>query len=102
MDKSILRDRWFMTPENDKFASSVSTDDSVKKTIDWHKEVITMDNEFLTVKSVAVRLSVKAVTIYKWLREGKLKGTYFKIGGVYRFKKELLHNIIEGMIEGRE
>ena len=35
-----------------------------------------MDNEFLTVKDVAVRLSVKPVTIYKWLREGKLKGTY--------------------------
>ena len=57
-----------------------------------------MDNEYLNVKEVAMRLSVKPVTIYKWLREGKLKGTYFKIGGVYRFKKELLHNIIEDMI----
>ena len=57
-----------------------------------------MDNEFLSVKEVAMRLSIKPVTLYKWLREGKLKGTYFKIGGVYRFKKDLLHDIIEGMI----
>ena len=57
-----------------------------------------MDNEFLSVKEMAMRLSVKPVTVYKWLREGKLKGTYFKIGGVYRFKESLLHEIIEGMI----
>ena len=57
-----------------------------------------MDSEYLNVKEVAMRLSVKPVTIYKWLREGKLKGTYFKMGGVYRFKEDLLHNIIEGMI----
>jgi len=59
-----------------------------------------MNNEYLDVKEVAMRLSVKPVTIYKWLREGKLKGTYFKMGGVYRFKEDLLHNIIEGMING--
>jgi len=57
-----------------------------------------MDNEYINVKEVAEKLSVKPVTIYKWLREGKLKGTYFKMGGVYRFKEDLLHNIIEGMI----
>ena len=57
-------------------------------------------NEYLNVKEVAEKLSVKPVTIYKWLREGKLKGTYFKMGGVYRFKEDLLHNIIEGMING--
>ena len=59
-----------------------------------------MDSEYLNVKEVAMRLSVKPVTIYKWLRAGKLKGTYFKMGGVYRFKEDLLHNIIEGMING--
>ena len=57
-----------------------------------------MDNEFLSVKEVAMRLSIKPVTLYKWLREGKLKGTYFKLGGVYRFKESALHDIIEGMI----
>ena len=55
-------------------------------------------NEFLNVKEVAEKLSVKPVTVYKWIREGKLKGTYFKIGGLYRFKEELLQNSIEGMI----
>jgi excisionase family DNA binding protein len=55
-------------------------------------------NEYLNVKEVAMRLDVKPVTIYKWLREGRLKGTYFKIGGVYRFKEDSLHEIIEGMI----
>jgi len=60
-----------------------------------------MDNEYINVKEVAEKLSVKPVTVYKWIREGKLKGTYFKIGGVYRFKEELLQNSIEGMIEGR-
>ena len=57
-----------------------------------------MDDVLLNVKEVAMRLSVKPVTVYKWLREGKLKGTYFKMGGVYRFKQDLLHNIIEDMI----
>ena len=57
-----------------------------------------MDNEFLTVKEVAMRLSIKAVTAYKWIREGKLKGTYFKIGGVYRFNKVLFEKYLEDMI----
>ncbi len=47
-------------------------------------------DEFLTVKDVAVMLKIKPVTVYKWLREGKLKGSYFKIGGVYRFNEEEL------------
>lgn len=52
-------------------------------------------NEFMTVKDVAVKLKVKPVTVYKWLREGKLKGSYFKIGGVYRFKEEELIEVLE-------
>ena len=57
-----------------------------------------MDNEFLTVKQVAEKLGVKPVTVYKWLREGKLKGTYFKMGGVYRFSKQPLEKYLEDMI----
>ena len=57
-----------------------------------------MENEYLTVKNVAQKLGVKQVTIYKWLREGKLRGSYFKIGGVYRFKQDLLDEKIKGMI----
>ena len=60
-----------------------------------------MDNEYLNVKEVAEKLGVKPVTCYKWLREGKLKGTYFKMGGVYRFEQDLLDKYLEDMIEGR-
>jgi len=58
-----------------------------------------MDSEFLTVKQVAEKLGIKTVTVYKYLREGKLRGSYFKIGGIYRFQRDLLDGIIEGMIE---
>ena len=60
-----------------------------------------MESEFLNVKQVAEKLGIKAVTVYKYLREGKLRGSYFKIGGIYRFQRDLLDGIIEGMIEGR-
>jgi len=55
-------------------------------------------NEYLTVKQVAVKLGIKPVTVYKWIREDKLKGTYLKIGGVYRFDKLLLDKYLEDMI----
>ena len=58
-----------------------------------------MDNEYLNIKEVAEKLGVKPVTSYKWLREGKLKGTYFKIGGVYRFNKILFDKYLEDMIK---
>ena len=61
-----------------------------------------MNEEFLSVKDVAVKLGIKAVTVYKYLREGRLRGSYFKIGGIYRFQKDLLDGIIEGMIERRK
>ncbi len=57
-----------------------------------------MDNEFLTVKDVAVKLGIKAVTVYKWIRESKLKGTFLKIGGVYRFSEKLLTEMIDRKI----
>lgn len=57
-----------------------------------------MNEEFLTVKEVAKKLGVKQVTAYKWIREGKLDGTFFKLGGVYRFKQCLLDDKIKGMI----
>jgi len=58
-----------------------------------------MNEEFMTVKDLASKLEVKPVTVYKWLRENKLKGSYFKIGGVYRFKRDLVDKVIEGMID---
>jgi len=58
-----------------------------------------MDNEFLNVKDVAIKLGIQQVTVYKYIREGKLRGSYFKIGGIYRFSPNLLDGILEGMIE---
>jgi len=58
-----------------------------------------MNEEFLTVKQVAEKLGIQQVTVYKYIREGKLRGSYFKIGGIYRFSPNLLDGIIEGMIE---
>jgi len=57
-----------------------------------------MNEEYLNVKQVAEKLGIKPVTVYKYLREGKLKGSYFKIGGIYRFDKGLLDKHLEGMI----
>lgn len=57
-----------------------------------------MNEEYLTVIDVAEKLNIKPVTVYKWLREGKLKGTYLKLGGVYRFDKGLLDKHLEDMI----
>ena len=56
-------------------------------------------SEYLTVKDIAVKLKVKPVTIYKWIREGKLKGACFKIGGVYRFFDDVLREMIEGLMK---
>lgn len=57
-----------------------------------------MNEEYLTVIEVAEKLNIKPVTVYKYLREGKLKGTYFKIGGIYRFDLALLDKHLEDMI----
>ena len=54
-----------------------------------------MDNEYLNVKQVAEKLGIKPVTVYKYLREGKFKGVYFKIGGIYRFSLQKLEKYIE-------
>ena len=57
-----------------------------------------MNEEYLNVKQVAEKLGIKCVTVYKYLREGKFKGAYFKIGGIFRFDKMLLDKILEDMI----
>ena len=57
-----------------------------------------MGSDFLNVKQVAEKLGIRPVTLYKWLREGKLKGTYFKIGGVFRFSLQPLEKYLEDMI----
>ena len=58
-----------------------------------------MDNEYLNVKEVAEKLGIKPVTVYKYLREGKFKGVYFKLGGIFRFSRLPLEKYLEDMIE---
>ena len=58
-----------------------------------------MDNEYLNVKELAEKLGVKPVTVYKYLREGKFKGVYFKLGGIYRFSRQPLEKYLEDMIK---
>ena len=55
-----------------------------------------MEDRYLTVKDVAKILCIKPVTVYKWLREGQLKGSYFKVGGIYRFSESLLNKVLLG------
>ena len=55
-----------------------------------------MEKKYLTVKEVAVILGIKPVTVYKWLREGQLKDTYFKVGGIYRFVEGKLNELFFG------
>ncbi len=55
-------------------------------------------NEYMNVKEVAEKLGVKPVTVYKYLREDKFKGVYFKLGGIYRFDKALLEKYLEDMM----
>lgn len=54
-----------------------------------------MDKEYLTVKNVAEKLGIRPVTCYKWIREGKLKGTYLKLGGIYRFSLQQLEKYLD-------
>ena len=56
-------------------------------------------NEYLNVKQVADKLGIQQVTVYKYLREGKFKGAYFKIGGIFRFDKALLEKHLDSMIK---
>ncbi|MCD6539222.1 MAG: helix-turn-helix domain-containing protein [Candidatus Omnitrophica bacterium] len=47
-------------------------------------------SSLLSVEELAEYLDLKKQTIYNWLNEGKIVG--FKIGKVWRFKKEDIDN----------
>lgn len=53
---------------------------------------ITQTN-FLTVKEVAVLLQLSLLTIYKYIREGKLE--VIRFGGHYRIEKQSLDKFID-------
>jgi excisionase family DNA binding protein len=54
-----------------------------------------MSGKLLTVKEVAERLQVKAMTVYTWKREGKL--TFIKLPQGIRIREEWL----EGWLDKR-
>ncbi|MBC8386989.1 MAG: helix-turn-helix domain-containing protein [Actinobacteria bacterium] len=50
------------------------------------------NNEIMTIKDLSLYLKINEKTIYKLAKQGKLPG--IKIGGMWRFKKEVLDNWI--------
>lgn len=57
-----------------------------------------IESPFYDIKQVAAYLQVAQRTVYLWVQAGKLPG--FKIGSVWRFKKEDIDAMIEGAKEG--
>lgn len=51
-----------------------------------------MSNQFYTVAELCELLKVKRLTIYRWIKSGKLKA--IKIGKEYRFTKQEIDNLI--------
>ena len=52
-----------------------------------------MNKKVMTVKEVAKYLNLHIMTVYKLVKEGKIPA--FKVGGRWRFKKELLDEWID-------
>jgi PTS system nitrogen regulatory IIA component len=53
-----------------------------------------MEERLLTIDDVAEFLQVNPMTIYAWVRDGKIPA--FKIGKVWRFKKEEIEKWLKG------
>lgn len=51
-----------------------------------------IQGSFLTVEEVAKRFGINTSTVYRLTQRGRLPG--FKIGGQWRFSKEMLKNWI--------
>jgi general secretion pathway protein E len=64
--------------------------------IDFEKEVLTMlsTDDMLTIQEAADYLTTSRPTLYRWLREGKVRGR--KVGRQWRFKKDELQHFLEG------
>lgn len=50
--------------------------------------------EYLNAKQVAKYLQVKPLTVYQWAKTNKIPAV--KIGRIWRFKKDLIDNFLEG------
>jgi len=53
-----------------------------------------MENKFYTPQDIAETLKVAYMTVYRWIRAGKLKA--YKIQKQYRIKKEDFDKFLEG------
>lgn len=51
------------------------------------------DKEFMTVEDVSKLLKVSRMTVYRWIKAGKLTG--YKVGRSYLFKKEDINDFVE-------
>lgn len=58
------------------------------------------ERDFLTVKEVSQILRLSELTLYKYIREGKLEALEF--GGHYRIGKTSLANFIESHVAVRK
>ena len=52
-----------------------------------------MDDEFYTLEEIAERLKVVYMTVYRWVKSGKLPA--YKFGKQYRIKKNDIQKFIE-------
>ena len=57
--------------------------------------MITMDNQYLTVKEVTELLKVSRLTIYRWVKSKKLPA--IKIGKEFRFAKGEINSFLNSM-----
>ncbi len=55
-----------------------------------------IQGSFLTVEEVAKRFGINTSTVYRLTQRGRLPG--FKIGGQWRFSKEMLDSWITGRV----
>jgi len=57
--------------------------------------MITMpENEYLTIQEVCKVLKVSRITVYRWIKSGKLSA--YKAGKQYRIEKSHLDNFVKG------
>jgi excisionase family DNA binding protein len=56
--------------------------------------------QIMTPKEAAKYLGLHLITIYRLIKKGELPG--FKVGGQWRFKKDLLDDWIAGKINSKE
>ena len=56
--------------------------------------------QIMTPKEAAKYLGLHLITVYRLIKKGELPG--FKVGGQWRFKKDLLDEWIAGKIRSKE